>query len=247
MPESIGGFFYYRNVQEKNLAKEQLSVQQLKTEKETLQIQAIISSFNPHFINNSLHWVQSRYRKDNELVKVVGRLSENIHTIFANTRQNKAFHSLEEELKIVENYIAIQRIRFSNSFQFIVKIEDGIEVSEISVLLLQIQIHIENAIEHGIRNRSESTYVGLMISEMADKFLIMIEDDGIGRTGAQELMSNGTQSGVRMLNELMFIFNKKNKNNMRQYYEDGIYTTSEGIHFGTRVIIEIPKGYKYFE
>lgn len=243
----IGGFFYYRNVQEKNLAKEQLAVQQLKSEKEQLQVQTIISSFNPHFINNSLHWVQSRYRKDLELVRVVGRLSENIHTIFHNTRQNKAFHTLEEELKIVDNYIAIQKIRFSDSFRFERIIDDSININQINIFLLQIQIHVENAIEHGIRNRPASSYLKVTITESEDVVIIKIEDDGVGRLGAQKLMSRGTQSGVKMLNELRDIFNRKNENNIRQYYEDGIFTSGAGILYGTRVIIEIPKMYKYDE
>lgn len=243
----IGGFFYYRNVQERNLVQEQLSVQQLKSEKEQLQVQAIISSFNPHFINNSLHWIQSRYRKDHELVRVVGRLSENIHTIFHNTRQNKAFHTLEEELKIVDNYIAIQKIRFSDSFRFEKKIDESIDIGHINVFLLQIQIHVENAIEHGIRNRPESSYVKLTITKSEDELIIKIEDDGIGRIEAKKLMSKGTQSGVKMLNDLMLIFNRKNENNIRQYYEDGLFTSGDGIQYGTRVIIEIPKMYKYDE
>jgi LytS/YehU family sensor histidine kinase len=241
----IGGFFYYRTIQDKKAAQAQLALQQLKSEKEQLQVQTIISSFNPHFINNSLHWVQSRYRKDNELVRVVGRLSENIHTIFKNTRQQKAHHTLEEELRIVDNYIAIQQIRFSDTFTFEKVISPDVNIREVEVFLLQIQIHVENAIEHGIRNKEGSSMLRLSISAEDAFIKITIEDDGIGRPAASKMMSRGTQSGTKMLGDLQAIFNEKNRVKMRREYEDEIFTDVHGSKYGTRVILYIPKTYHY--
>lgn len=48
-----------------------------------------------------------------------------------------------------------------------------------------------------------------------------------------------------MLKELEAIFNKQNKLDIQQYYEDGIFTDSKGNSFGTRVVIIIPKVYNY--
>ena len=225
-----------------------LQLAKISQEKNQLQLQSIISSFNPHFINNSLHWAQSRYRNDKELVNVIGSLSENIRYIFTNTRNGNATHSFEEEMKIVENYIQIQRIRFKNSFEFRGPSEELKQrFRSFEMPILQLQIHIENAIEHGLRNRIESSIVEIDLKEDPNYLNFIITDDGVGRNRAAKLNSKGTQTGTSMLTSLHNLFNnnKANKYLITTIYEDEIYTDAEGNRFGTRVIIKIPKQFTY--
>lgn len=209
-------------------------------------MQAIISSFNPHFINNSLHWIQSRYVEDKTFVKVVGRLSENIGYIFKNTREGLAFHSIESELRLVQNYVDIQQVRFRDSFQYRAPSEEVMKhVRGADVLILQMQIHVENAIEHGLRNREKSSYVAVVITTDKDYIHITIEDDGCGREKAESISSKGTQQGTLMLTDLINIFNLRNERNIDCYYEDDIFIEPNGSKYGTRFVLKIPKEFKY--
>ena len=112
------------------------------------QLQAVISSFNPHFINNSLQWAQSRSLNDPLMTKVISRLSDNISHIFMHTKEGKAYHSLREELRLVENYVVIQLERFSHRFTYHPpKLEKTDPLLDTWIPIMQIQIHVENAIE----------------------------------------------------------------------------------------------------
>ena len=109
------------------------------------------------------------------------------------------------------------------------------------------QIHIENAIEHGLRNRQESSFVALEIEESDHFISFMIIDDGCGRTKAASIESNGTQTGTKMLLDLHELFNslEENENIIQTQYEDDIFKNKNGVKYGTRVIIKIPKKFTY--
>lgn len=245
---SLFALVYYRNKQKKVMMKQEVLLSQMKQEKSRLQLQAIISSFNPHFINNSLHWAQSRYRKDEVLVKVIGRLSENIRYIFDTTRKGKAYHTLKDEMNLIQNYVTIQRIRFNRSFEFRILNAAMIEKYQgFLIPIMQLQIHIENAIEHGLRNRIDSNFVSVDIEEDEIFLIFRITDDGCGREKANQLNSSGTQYGTRMLKDMIGLFNQDHLNEYKieTKYKDGIFHDNENSKYGTQVVIKIPKQFNY--
>lgn len=217
-----------------------------KMEKNKLQVQAIVNQLNPHFINNALQWVQIRVYKDQEAVSVISKLGENIRLVFKNSREKKAFHSLKEEMLLVENYLFIQKKRFGNQLEY--QLPDASQLDrfgEVQVPLMQVQIHCENAVEHGIRNKEDMGMVRIGFEGDADYLHITVEDDGIGRRRAGEIGSKGTQQGTKMLENLRDIFNKRNLLPITYEYEDDIFLDSKGEGHGTRVHIRIPKSYRY--
>ena len=240
-------FLYLRKEHIKQISNKEIELSETEKEKEKLKVQAVISAFNPHFINNSLHWIQSRYYKDPEMINMIDKLSKNIYYIFNKAKDGNAIHKLKDEINIVNNYITIQKIRFGDSFKLIMPDESSIEkYSDIPMILMQIQIHVENAIEHGIRNRPESSFVEVNVKENKDYLIITITDDGIGRNTPKKMKSRGSKSGIKMLKELHSIFNNNPKNihKITSRYEDDIFEEN-GVRFGTRVIIEIPKGFVF--
>lgn len=241
----IGSYINIRSRQKRRLIEKELDVKRLENEKDQMKIQAIISSFNPHFINNSLHWVQSRYRKDKVLVQLIENLSDNISDIFLKTKKGKPYHTLNDEIQLINNYINIQKVRFSDSFKFEIINNASLSVLKTNILLLHLQIHIENALEHGIRNRTLSKYVKLEISEDENNIILKIEDDGVGRRISKKFGSKGTQMGTKMIKQLINIFNDKNNEKVIEMYEDEIFTGADGIKYGTRVFIKYPKTYDY--
>ncbi len=238
-------YVYYRKELIKKQSEEKLAISKLKNEKEKLKVKAILNSFNPHFINNSLHWIQSRYYRDKDMTKMVGRLSDNISYLLDKTKSGLAYHSLQEELKLIQNYITIQKLRFGDSFEYI---EPGNKslINKIIVIVMQVQIHVENAIEHGLRNRPAGSFVKVEIEEDNDYFIITVTDDGIGRKKAKAIGSRGTSSGIKMLKDLYYIFNMNNSNNLKiqSIFEDEIFS-KDGEKFGTKVHLKIPKGFVF--
>ncbi len=220
---------------------------QIDKEKDKLQVQTIVNQLNPHFINNALQWLQIRLGEDAEAVRVVGKLSENIGTVFKNSRNKKAYHSMRAEMKLAENYLFIQKSRFGDQLRYAMPDQATLtRLERVVVPLMVVQIHVENAVEHGIRNTT--TGIGQIIIGLREDgpyAVITIEDDGVGRATAKRLGSEGTQQGVKMLKELETIHNRQNALPLEQHYENGIFVDADGRAYGTRVVVRIPKQYNF--
>ena len=238
-----------RSIQAQKLAlsQKETEVELMSKEKDRLQVQAIVNQLNPHFINNALQWLQVRVDDDLEAVKVIGKLSENISTVFRNSRKQINYHSLKEEIQLTNNYLFIQKCRFGDKLNIEVPGIDTLAALETyNVPIMMVQIHAENAIEHGIRNNDNGGgTVKIEVTDKGDSFIISVSDDGVGRDKSKLIGSKGTQNGTKMLSEIEKIFNKQNKLKISQQYIDGIYRDSEGLYYGTKVIITIPKQYNY--
>ena len=244
---SIVGYFFYANRKRKMEEQEHsLERAQLLGDQDRLKIQAIANSLNPHFINNSLYYIQAKMVKDKEAVKVVERLSRNIQSIFKKSRAGIAHLSLEEEIGMIENYLVVQSARFGAEIEFVLEPEELFEENrDFQIPLLQLQIHVENAVEHGLRNSDLSGKIKLKLEVQKDALHFMIEDNGIGRKAAIEMGSRGTQQGLSMLSELHNIYALRNKKKIQSYYDDDINAAVDGSQYGTRVHIIIPKDYQY--
>jgi len=243
----IAGVIFYLN-RRRMIEAQRLQVEraELHSEQDRLRIQAISSSLNPHFINNSLYWIQAKMLRDREAVQVVQRLSENIQSIFKKSKQGVAHHSLAEEMRMIENYLIVQSARFGVDIPYQLVTEERFRANvDFQIPLLQIQIHIENAVEHGLRNSDLEPQLTIKLEEEAEGLHFIIEDNGIGRAAAQAMGSAGTQQGLKMLDDLHQIYSAHNDIAIRSYYEDDIFTSEDGQVFGTRVHIHIPYNYQY--
>ena len=233
--------------QELTLIEQTNVVESMGKEKDILQMQAIVNQLNPHFINNALQWLQVRVDDDAEAVKVIGKLSENISTVFRHSRNKINYHNLKDEINLTENYLFIQKCRFGDRLQIsLPNLLTWSKLGTINVPLMIIQIHAENAIEHGIRNKDDGRgTLTIEVIETETHLRILIRDDGVGRAVAARIGSLGTQNGTKMLKELEHILNKINTFKLSQIYHDGIYTDENGEKYGTCVELMIPKVFNY--
>lgn len=225
------------------------TIQRWALERNNLHIQAIVNQLNPHFINNALQFLQTRAYKSKDMVsfEALNRIGQNIGIIFQNSHENKAFHSLTAEMQFVNNFLDIQRWRYKDDITYQVPNEEDLKRwAHIKVPLMIIQIHVENAIEHGIRNRASGQgTVKLTMQEDGSYLVIQIEDDGIGPIKASKIKSRGTQQGLKMLDELMHIFNRKNKVKMSRTAIGEYLQSPNGEPYGMKVTLKIPKNYRY--
>lgn len=244
----IGFAFWIRARANRQLLEQKIKIEKVNREQDKLQIQSVTGSLNPHFINNSLHWIGARYRKDEILTSMVNSLSKNILVVFKYTRSGKAYYTLEEEFTLVKNYLNICQKRFGdiNGIKVTLPSIEGLEKwKAYPILIMQLQIHVENAIEHGLFHQRGNKHLVIKLDDNEAALNISIEDSGIGRLAAKEIESIGTQQGTKMLQEIILIYNQYNKTKLVTTYEDNIFTNSEGKKFGTRVILTLPKNYQY--
>ena len=159
----------------------------LKNEKEKLSLEQTVlrSQMNPHFIFNALSAIQNSLL-DNDTIKSATYLSRFAKLI----RQNFDFInqksiSLAEEIDALKNYLDTQKLRFQDKFNYEINIFSDVDVNLVEIPPLLIQPFIENAIEHGFKNKKEQGKIILNISKEKNKICYEIKDNGLGQLSAK--------------------------------------------------------------
>ncbi|RKM58841.1 sensor histidine kinase [Butyrivibrio sp. CB08] len=142
-------------------------------------IKMMQAQLNPHFLYNTLDtikWVA----KANQ-VPEVATMSSSLAGILRTSISEKQFCKLNEELKLIENYCDIQRIRFDDKFD--ITIDVPAEVREAVIPKLILQPIVENAIIHGMDEMDNGhIYIAALRQNQDGKDLlkISVQDDGKG-------------------------------------------------------------------
>lgn len=141
------------------------------------------SQLNPHFLYNTLDtikWVA----KANQ-VPEIATLSSSLAGILRMSISAKQFCTLEEELKLVERYCDIQKIRFDDFFDLAINVPEDLRGAFVPKLILQPLV--ENAIIHGLEDRDDGRlYISAEALDAsfeegtAQLLKIYIEDNGKG-------------------------------------------------------------------
>lgn len=149
-----------------------------------LKLMALRSAMNPHFIFNTLNSIQSFILKNDQVnaINYLSTFAKLIRSILNNSVNNKI--RLVEELEQIKNYVYLEMLRFDQEFDFILDVDEAIDINNIEVSSMLIQPYIENAILHGLYNKSERGTLKVSVMEEGDAILFVIEDDGIGRAAA---------------------------------------------------------------
>jgi two-component system LytT family sensor kinase len=154
--------------------EKKLEAQQLRLNEARLA--ALTSQINPHFLFNTLNSVSSLIRTNPEQARnVVYKLSSILRRLL---RKTENLTPLREELSFIDNYMAIEMVRFGEKLRFVKEIDaETLDMLAPSMLL---QPLVENSIRHGLSSKVDGGMIRIR-SRVADGRLnILVEDDGVG-------------------------------------------------------------------
>jgi len=198
-------FIWIRSIKVK--AKKRLQEEQ---QVNLLKHQAMNSLLSPHFIFNSLTSIQNYINTNNGLraSEYLAKFSRLIRMIIEKAAQSDI--SLHDELARLTYYLELEKERFKNKFDYVINIDDNINTYEILIPNMIIQPFVENCIIHGILPKQEHGTLNISFKTMANrKFLITIEDNGIGLIKAREHAKTGHKSlGTSTINNILEINSK---------------------------------------
>ena len=153
------------------LQKELLEKEKQKTE---VELKALKAQINPHFFFNTLNSIYSMaLDKDDRLPNTVLQLSDLMRYFLYESKDN--FIPLEKELTVVNNYIALQKLRSDAQLDIETKISGEISDQQIAPLLLI--TFLENAFKHGAKGSSERSFIRLHIGIEKNKLSFSIENN----------------------------------------------------------------------
>ncbi len=214
-----------------------LSVFNMELNQKLLRVQ-----MNPHFIFNSLSAIQN-YIYSNQTNIAGEYLSDFAHLvrkILNNSRYNLI--SFTDELETVELYLKLQKLRFSNKFDYTINADDDIALNDYQIPPMLAQPLLENAIEHGVKNLDRKGLITIKYTVNKKTIRCEIEDNGIGLTASRRLKKKSDQENesvaLSIVKQRLQIFSKKKKIPVSFSIEE-VSDTDNNVK-GTRVIYEIP-------
>ena len=118
-----------------------------------LELTAIRSQMNPHFLFNCLNSVQNlvQQNKGREAHLYLSDFAGLIRKVLQNSEKEEV--SLAEELEMTEQYLNLEKLRFDFDFQ--IQVERGIDINNTMVPSMLLQPFAENAVIHGLQSKPE--------------------------------------------------------------------------------------------
>ncbi len=197
------------------------------------------TQMNPHFLFNALIAIQNYVIKNKrfEASDYISQFATLMRTILESSRQD--FILLEKEIELLKNYISLQQLRFENSFQFNLIVDENIEIELLHIPPMLIQPFVENAIEHGLRNyENDDKFLTIKYLLQNNNLLIIVEDNGVGINSATSNKKKNHRSyAMTITNERLTNITKIYKKNIDIEVHDLSKVAEE---HGTRVIFTIP-------
>ena len=160
--------------------------------------------------------------------------------------------SLADEINNVKSYLKIQWYRFSDRFRIVWDIdEENDEIMKYSLPVLTLQPLVENAIQHGLEQKTDSGVITIRATTTLSKLIVSIEDNGSGIPAERLDMIreelNGDpyhrKSTARHSTEEKSGISLTNVNQRLKLYfgEDGGLSVNSIEGYGTTVEIVVPK------
>ena len=136
----------------------------------------------PHFLYNTLDLIYVCCEMDDG--RVGGRIAKALADYYRTCLSGGAeVVSIEDELQNIENYLFIQKERYSDIINYRMEILGGCGKCKIPKMTLQPLV--ENSIYHGIKEKDESGCITIRAIGEKDRVILEVEDDGIGMSDTE--------------------------------------------------------------
>lgn len=182
-----------------------------KAELTEMEMTALRSQINPHFLFNTLNSINNYILRNegDKASKYLVKFSSLMRTILSNS--SKKYISLTDELKALQLYIEMENMRFTNAFEYFINIDSSINPDEINIAPMLVQPFVENAIWHGLLHKEGDKTLEINITNHdKERLKISIVDNGVGREKSNALKSSakkGKSYGMKLTQKRIDLLN----------------------------------------
>lgn len=212
----------------------QLSQQSWEIQKKESEFKLLASQINPHFLYNTLEMIRMKALRnsDREVAEIVKILSKLMRKAL---ERNHEEQSLTDELKFIEMYLQIQKLRFGERISYTITKEFQ---EDCLILPMVLQPLVENSFVHGIEPKAKKGHIHIAVSKFEEDLILLIEDDGIGI--AEEKLKNLQEMLIEAKDSDRIGLSNVNLR-VKQYYgpEYGVRIDSKE-NEGTTITITLP-------
>ena len=187
--------FIYQHVRLRQTA------QQLRIEKQAAELNYLKSQTNPHFLFNTLNNIYSLARdKSDQAPESILRLSKILRYMLYDA--GGSFIAVEQELKIIDDYISLERLRYDDSLQINFNHDvDDLRQSLPPLLLMPL---VENAFKHGAAETRSQPFVDIHLSIANRQLAFLVRNSTEENSDKGQVKENIGLSNLRRQLELLY-------------------------------------------
>ena len=202
----------------------------------TLRLENIRNRLSPHFIFNVLNreMVERNVEEKQELSSLVKLMRRNLELA------EQLCVTLAEELDFVKTYINLERRSLGPDFHSELKIEKDVQPEQIRIPSMMIQIPVENAVKHALREKEGERNLWVSVCRRGNGICIKITDNGGGYR--PDSRNRGTGTGMKVIMQTIQILNNKNKEAIDVLVHNVSLQSGE---MGCEVTFWLPDNYDY--
>lgn len=202
----------------------------------TLRLENIRNRLSPHFIFNMLNreMAERNVEEKQELSSLVKLMRRNLELA------EQLCVTLAEELDFVKTYINLERRSLGPDFHSELKIEKDVQPEQIRIPSMMIQIPVENAVKHALREKEGERNLWVSVCRRGNGICIKITDNGGGYR--PDSRNRGTGTGMKVIMQTIQILNNKNK----EAIDVSVHNISlQSGEMGCEVTFWLPDNYDY--
>jgi len=174
----VYAFTYFLEAREREAHASRLAAQLAEA-----RLGALRTQLNPHFLFNSLNALAVLVREPN--TPAASRMLELLGDVLRQVLRTDQPHEipLADELRFVEQYLAIEHVRFSDRLRVAWSIDEQTRAALVPGFVLQ--PIVENAIKHGVAKRVDAGRIEITARVVGSMLELAVRDDGVGMAATQ--------------------------------------------------------------
>jgi two-component system LytT family sensor kinase len=207
--------------------KLKLDAQQLRIEKQEAELNYLKSQTNPHFLFNTLNNIYSLARDKSDLApESILRLSKILRFMLYETGGD--YIAIEQELKIMNDYIALEKLRYDDSLH--VNFNHDIEDMKQAIPPLLLIPLVENAFKHGASETRSRPFVDIHLSVKSRQLLLTVKNSAESFFADEPVKENIGLANLRRQLELLYT-----DYNLSVQQRESVFTASLKINLASHV------------
>lgn len=140
-------------------------------------LSSLESRIHPHFLFNTLNSIAALIPSDPQRAEdTVGKLASLLR--FSLNAHHSGLVPLGQELKIVRDYLEIEKTRFGSRLRYQISVPETL--ADVRVPPLSLQSLVENSVKHVVAQRSQGAEIAIIGSKNSNRIRIEVLDDGPG-------------------------------------------------------------------
>jgi two-component sensor histidine kinase len=227
----------------RNIKRKQKAEYDRKVEVSRIELKALRSQMNPHFIFNSLNSIQHYifHTKSEEAIKYLNKFARLVRIILNNSE--KPTVTVGDDIEALKLYLELEQMRFEDKFDYEVNIDATVDTDYDIMPPLLMQPYVENAILHGLNPKPGRGKLTISLTSENNYLICTITDNGIGREKAAEIkrtmpVNKHKSLGMKITEDRLKILNEVNNSQLSVNITD--LKGANGEALGTRVELFVP-------